>query len=219
MSDEIISTQTTHDRAETAYASNNVRLSLGEWLVVAAIAAVVLAITPGRWHALEPFSPEEDYRVPYALSEDYYHYERYSRLAASTADVLVVGDSVVWGEYVLPGETLADYLDKALGSVLRRPISSSTQRMRFPGRGFWLIMGRSYTSLAANTTPSRRLSSSRTTRNASSFTSSAPAASAGFGNPQCARHACSSQTGHTSSAHSVMTASTGRSTSSRPFEV
>ncbi len=70
----------------------------------------------------------------------------------------------------------------------------------------------------ANTTASRLRSSSRTSRKASSRAPGRPRAAAGSGSPQCTRCASPSQTGHTSSAHSVTTASTGRTTSSTPLE-
>ncbi len=90
--------------------SNAVLLRAGDWLVVALIMAGVAWGLPRAWSRYEGFAPETDYRVPYALSEDYWHFTRYARLAARDADVLVVGDSVVWGEFTPPHETLTHHL-------------------------------------------------------------------------------------------------------------
>src|SRR5262249_12557312 len=49
------------------------------------------------------------------LSNDYWLYDRYARLAATGCDALVVGDSVVWGEYVTRDQTLSHYLNKEAG--------------------------------------------------------------------------------------------------------
>ncbi|MDH7568253.1 MAG: hypothetical protein QHJ73_01535, partial [Armatimonadota bacterium] len=52
-----------------------------------------------------------DYRLPAVLSQDYWLYGRWLRhAAADDGAIVLVGDSVVWGEYVLPDGTLSHFL-------------------------------------------------------------------------------------------------------------
>lgn len=98
------------------FSSNAVRLS-GRWWALALLALlVVMQALPALWNRREPFRPGVDYRLPYTLSEDYYLYERYCQVRADQEKVLVVGDSVVWGEYVRPDETLHHYLNELTGT-------------------------------------------------------------------------------------------------------
>jgi len=71
---------------------------------------------PWAWAHIEPFEPGPAYRVPYALSEDYWHFARYCRDAVQRDAVLVIGDSVMWGEYVAPDGTLAHHLNERAGA-------------------------------------------------------------------------------------------------------
>jgi len=96
---------------DVPYASHEVRLSGRQCLLAGAIVTVVLALLPGAWKRVEAFRPGADYRVPYALSTDYWLFDRYSRTARGD-DVLVVGDSVVWGQYVAADQTLAAQLGR-----------------------------------------------------------------------------------------------------------
>jgi len=97
--------------ADVAYASHNVRLSLRLWLIVLAL----LWLLPMGWARVEPLGAGPDYRVPYPLSDDYWHVERWFDRAVGEDKVLVVGDSVVWGHYVAPEETLSHYLNELAG--------------------------------------------------------------------------------------------------------
>lgn len=100
----------------SAESSNGILLTPAEWgWVLAVCIAVFLAAGP-LWRSLEPFEPGDDYRLPYVLSEDYWHFERWCE-EALRRDVLVVGDSVVWGEYVEPGASLAGALGRSAGGV------------------------------------------------------------------------------------------------------
>ncbi|MGD1000578.1 MAG: hypothetical protein ABSA67_07755 [Candidatus Brocadiia bacterium] len=102
-------------REEALYGSVEMPLSLRQWMWVAAVVLAVLAALPVIGRRLETFRPGPDYRVPYEMSNDYWLFERYSRLAASESKTLVVGDSVVWGEYVAADETLSHYLGAPAG--------------------------------------------------------------------------------------------------------
>src|SRR6185369_13244889 len=74
---------------------NAMRLDARLWLAVAAVATVVLLATPWLWKKIERFDTGPDYRIPYALSKDYWLYERRLDRLAPT-NVVVIGDSVVW---------------------------------------------------------------------------------------------------------------------------
>ena len=104
----------TSGASETRFV-NAVRLNARDWLVVAAIVTVVVLTVPWLWKRLERFDTNADYRVPYALSKDYWLYER--RLQGFGAgNIAVVGDSVIWGEYVRPDGTLSHYLSEQAGA-------------------------------------------------------------------------------------------------------
>ena len=90
---------------------NAMRLSTRQWLAVATIVAVVLLATSWLWKKAEQFETGPDYRIPYSLSKDYWLYER--RLGRITPiSIAVIGDSVIWGEYVRPDGTLSHFLDE-----------------------------------------------------------------------------------------------------------
>ncbi len=101
--------------APAALASNAIRLSPREWIVAAVIAAALAAFIPDGWRRIEPFQAGRDYRIPYSLGEDYWLYSRYCDEACSQEGVVVLGDSVVWGHYVGPTETLSHDLAKLDG--------------------------------------------------------------------------------------------------------
>ena len=88
---------------------NEMRLNARHWIVVFGILAIILVLTPRLWSRLERFQTGPDYRIPYALSKDYWLYQRRLEQIAPT-NVVVLGDSVVWGEYVLPEGTLSHFL-------------------------------------------------------------------------------------------------------------
>ena len=101
-----------HER-RPRFGSNAVRLSVGEWVGVVVVLLLASFLLPRLWERIEPFDAESDYRVPYALSNDYWHFARYCRQAATQDAVLVIGDSMVWGEYVAADETLSQCLGGA----------------------------------------------------------------------------------------------------------
>jgi hypothetical protein len=100
---------------DTVTTSNGLRLNGREWAGLALFAAALVLGLPRVWPAVERFEPEADYRVPYDISNDYWHFDRYVRAAAERSEVLLFGDSVVWGQYVRPRETLAHHLNAAAG--------------------------------------------------------------------------------------------------------
>lgn len=91
--------------------SNAIRVSSRQWLAVAGILLALMLAAPALWRHVEPFRPGPDYRIPYELSSDYWLYRRHSDWASAQDKIAVIGDSVVWGHYVRPDETLSHYLN------------------------------------------------------------------------------------------------------------
>src|ERR1044071_8103642 len=93
---------------------NAMRLRARHWLAVAVVVGAVLVATPRVWKRIERFETGPDYRIQYSLSKDYWLYER--RLQRLTpANIAVIGDSVIWGEYVRPDGTLSHFLNEQRG--------------------------------------------------------------------------------------------------------
>jgi hypothetical protein len=90
---------------------NGMRLVVRHWLAVALVVTTVLAGTPWLWKKIERFDTGPDYRIPYALSKDYWLYER-GLQRMTPANIPVIGDSVIWGEYVQPDGTLSHFLNE-----------------------------------------------------------------------------------------------------------
>jgi hypothetical protein len=97
---------------------NEVRLNARHWAVVSGIVLVVVTLTPPLWKKLERFDTGPDYRIPFALSKDYWLYERRLQQLPPT-NIVLLGDSVVWGEYVLPSGTWSHYLNQETGAANR----------------------------------------------------------------------------------------------------
>jgi hypothetical protein len=95
--------------------SNGIRLTGRQWGMVGLFALAMVLFTPALWKQVEKFRLEPDYRIPHDLSNDYWLYDRYTRLAASQYDALLIGDSVIWGEYVTRKQTLSHYLNELAG--------------------------------------------------------------------------------------------------------
>jgi hypothetical protein len=100
---------------KSAEFSNGIRLTCRQWVGLGLFAVLLAIFTPILWKHAEKFTPEADYRLPHHLSNDYWLYQRFAELAADRYDTLVVGDSVVWGEYVTGQQTLSHYLNEQVG--------------------------------------------------------------------------------------------------------
>src|SRR5467141_3659271 len=90
---------------------NEVRLHVRHWAIVFGIVLLVATLTPPIWKGIERFDTGPDYRIPYSLSRDYWLYDRRVQRIAST-NIVLLGDSVIWGEYVLPDGTLSHFLNQ-----------------------------------------------------------------------------------------------------------
>src|SRR6266545_1694141 len=93
---------------------NAMQLNARQWSVSFGILAIVMFLTPTLWKRVEPLQTGPDYRIPYALSKDYWLYQRSLQQTAAT-NVVVLGDSVVWGEYVMRNGTLSHFLNEQSG--------------------------------------------------------------------------------------------------------
>ena len=98
---------------------NEVRLNARQWTATAVILALLIGITPWLWQRIERFETGPDYRIPFDLSKDYWLYGRRLRQVSAAEKISVLGDSVVWGEYVAPDGTLSHFLNEATGSTDR----------------------------------------------------------------------------------------------------
>ena len=97
---------------------NAVRLNARDWAAALGIVLVFVTFTPMLWKRVERFETGADYRLPYALSKDYWLYQRRAEQLAAT-DIVVLGDSVIWGEYVLPDGTWPHFLNRESGGTNR----------------------------------------------------------------------------------------------------
>ena len=101
--------------AQEPTSSNAFRLSGRQWMGVGLLLVALYVLTPAAWQRIEKLDSGVDYRIPYELSNDYWLYGRVAAQAAATHDTVIIGDSVVWGQYVRPGETLSHYLNALEG--------------------------------------------------------------------------------------------------------
>jgi hypothetical protein len=91
---------------------NAVRLTTRQWTMVAVVVLIVILTLPSLWKLVEQFETGADYRIPYSLSKDYWLYNR--RLdQVPASNIVLLGDSVIWGEYVSRDGTLSHFLNQA----------------------------------------------------------------------------------------------------------
>jgi hypothetical protein len=102
---------------EVGFGVNEIRLSAWQWLAAIFIVTLTIVLTPWIWQAIERFATGPDYRIPYALSKDYWLYGRRLLQTTSPNQVVVLGDSVVWGEYVAADGTLSHYLNREVNDA------------------------------------------------------------------------------------------------------
>jgi hypothetical protein len=89
-------------------------LSMKAAAITAIITIIFVIAAPAIWKRVERFDITTDYRMPYSLSEDYSLYERrLERMAPNQIPIL--GDSVIWGEYVWNNGTLSHFLNREAG--------------------------------------------------------------------------------------------------------
>jgi hypothetical protein len=96
---------------------NEVRLNARQWVLCCGILLLMILAVPEVWKKVERFSTGPNYRIPYELSKDYWLYERRLADISDPARVILLGDSVIWGEYVLPDGTLSHFLNQESGKT------------------------------------------------------------------------------------------------------
>jgi hypothetical protein len=102
--------------SEVPFGVNEMRLTARNWVLVIGLLWLAVIATPRVWEHVERFPTGADYRIPYDLSNDYWLYHRRLAQITDPAQRLVVGDSVVWGEYVRPDGTLSHFLSAEAGA-------------------------------------------------------------------------------------------------------
>jgi len=103
--------------SEAPFGANEVRLNLCQWTISLVIVLLVMLVMPRLWETIERFDTGPDYRIPYDLSKDYWLYGRRLRQVADPPQIVVLGDSVIWGEYVQPDGTLSHFLNREAGET------------------------------------------------------------------------------------------------------
>ena len=91
---------------------NEMRLDARQCALALALILLAVWLTPPLWKGVERFPTGPDYRIPYDLSKDYWLYERRLQDKIAPRDIVMLGDSVVWGEYVLPDGTWSHFLNE-----------------------------------------------------------------------------------------------------------
>lgn len=99
-------------RTDTETRSNAIRLAGREWAGLAAFALAVFLLGPRLWERIEPPDRDPDGRIPYELGHDYWLWGRRAREAEG---IPIVGDSVVWGQYVAAAQALSSHLNRRPG--------------------------------------------------------------------------------------------------------
>jgi hypothetical protein len=94
---------------------SEMRLTLCQWAVTLAIVALIVVATPRLWKGIERFDTGVDYRIPYQLSNDYWLFDWRLQKIGDEKSIVVLGDSVVWGQYVKSDGTLSHFLDRQAG--------------------------------------------------------------------------------------------------------
>lgn len=99
------------------FGSNEMRLTGRQWLATIVIALAVLWALPKVWGLVEPVKVVPNMRVPFDLGNDYWRVERDFNAMMKSTDNAIVGDSVMWGAYVSPENTLSAQLNTRMASA------------------------------------------------------------------------------------------------------
>ncbi|MCD8535048.1 MAG: hypothetical protein LR011_09785 [Verrucomicrobia bacterium] len=88
--------------------------SMKVWIGIIVSAAIAVMILPGLWKLREPVPESANLRLPYDLSKDYWLYRHWMNKYSGVTDlprIYILGDSVVWGEFVDRDATLSAHLN------------------------------------------------------------------------------------------------------------
>ena len=97
---------------------NPIRLSCREWAVTALLCLVTLYLLPLLWPSTGKQLSRSDYRLPAELGNDYWMFRKWSELSRARYQAVVLGDSVVWGQYVRSDDTLTHHLSELAGKPM-----------------------------------------------------------------------------------------------------
>ncbi|ERR1700722_2417600 len=96
---------------------NEMRLNGRQCALALGLIVLAVFLTPRLWKGVERFDTGLDYRIPYDLSKDYWLYQRRLEDKIDPRSMVMLGDSVVWGEYVLPDGTWSHFLNEQSGQA------------------------------------------------------------------------------------------------------
>jgi hypothetical protein len=96
---------------------NEMRLNARQCALTLGIVFLTVLLTPWLWKHVESFATPSDYRIPYDLSKDYWLYQRRLENKLDPRAIVMLGDSVIWGEYVLPNGTWSHFLNEQTGQA------------------------------------------------------------------------------------------------------
>ena len=104
-------------RSSTTSVSNSMLLTFKEWFIIVILLFAVSITVYFGWYYWERFEPGKDYRNTCWAERmsDYWAYTRWCRYAREHFDVLLMGDSVIWGQEVRYDQTISHYLNEFLG--------------------------------------------------------------------------------------------------------
>jgi len=89
---------------------NAMRLNAAAVRVRGGLLLLALALTPAVWKRVERFRRRPDYRIPYDLSKDYWLYQRRLEDKVDSRGIVMLGDSVIWGDTFLADGTWSHFL-------------------------------------------------------------------------------------------------------------
>ncbi len=98
--------------------SNSIVLTGREWLIILAVFIAASLFVYNGWFRWEKLPVEPDFRSTCwdARMSDYYAYMEWSRYARDHYKILLIGDSVIWGQEVDNNQTISHFLNEELGS-------------------------------------------------------------------------------------------------------
>jgi len=96
---------------------NEMRLNARQCALAMGLLLLTVFLIPWIWKGAERFDTGPDYRIPYDLSKDYWLYQRRLETRVDPRSIVMLGDSVVWGEYVLPEGAWSHFLNEQTGQA------------------------------------------------------------------------------------------------------
>lgn len=97
--------------------SNEMILSLREWIITLILFAVLSTVIYYGWNKWEKYNPGPDHRETCWAEKqsDYWAYNRWIRYARNHYKLMLIGDSVIWGQEVRCDQTITHYINEYYG--------------------------------------------------------------------------------------------------------